>query len=427
MSYRDADLLAAITTGNHQKFNHHCLALRYYAGSLGLSLFSDFTIRLDAIDSAMNKATDWLGTEMATQVDYPWKYVRRIISNSLLDSARSRKIESLSLDSKIRDGMTVEEAIAWYDDGFARLVDKNDRDEAAGTGWRLFQVIDEGGGSEDDDGRYHRHKWIKGLEDLSKYQIWWNVGKWVDKFEGEYMTTCQTWRDKDIPIKAKVEVIHSEERLRSKYDLISALIDSIRGESEKKVVLRFLWGNKPVKIAKELKVSEPYISKVLSKWISYWGWGEESKYEARLILLARCLASRYDQTLYGVNKDRMSHSSPEITDLLNEYLALNKAPRKGYRDNVYEKQEALANQIRLEYLKLAIRPKLDLDGVYKKVKSAAPTRVYFHDLDSFEQGDLINLCRWFWGIWYPNRQTFDGWWSIYWSQYDRSYFDYYDA
>jgi hypothetical protein len=424
MSYKDFEVYAAISLGNQEQFNNLCNKLRQYAASLGISLFSDRTARIDAIDSAMDKAKDWLGSGMVESVNYPWKYVRRIIANAMFDAAKTRKIEGLALDSKLHDGLTVQQIMALHDEGFASLVDEYDRNEEAGSGWRMFKIIDEDKANQEDDGKYHRHRWIVGLENLSKYQMWWNVGQWVDKFEGEYKAALESWNKKDLEIKAQVQIMHSQEKLRSKFDLICALLESIPGISEKKVVQRSIWGYKGVQIANELGVSEPYVSKTINKWSEMWGWEDASTYEARLILLAYYLAKQYDLTLHIVDKGKMTNPSAEIQKLVEEYVALSKIPRQDDWDPLYEKEDAIARQIRDGYFQLATTPKLNDEGIYKKVIKARQTKVYFNDLDSFEQGDLINLCHWFWSIWYPHRLTFKIWWDKYWRQYDKWYYTY---
>lgn len=432
MGYRDIELLAA-ASGNQAKFTQIGDALKRYASSIALSLFSDPVIRDDAIEHARVKVTEWLGTEMVMHVDHPWQYARKIVANSLFDSAKTRKLEGNTLDTKLRDGATVQQEMAWIDEGFAKLDDEGDgQDKEPGSGWRVFQIIDESYITVDPE-RWRPHKWVMGLEQLSKFQWWWGYGQWLEKFEGEYKVKCQSFRNASMEARKKVKEYNG--KLWNKYDLITALVDSISGLSEKRVVQYFLWGFKPVDIARELNVSKPYISKVLSqKWLKLWGWDEPAIYQARLILFTHYLANQYEHTLSIIDKRRMRNVPLQVIGLLGEDNKLRaewrsldptlrkfnydmeKAPKElRDKDQAIEKKiNDLEDQIRSEYQELATHPSLTNDGLYKKIVSSPQTKVYFHDLDKFEAESLVNICARYWGHWYPNKTIFEDWWMGWW-------------
>ena len=139
----------------------------------------------------MGKVSDWLITDRILHIDQPWAYARKIIFNSIINYAISKKCktESISFTSTLSVGVTVRDEMAWIDEGFAKL-DEGDQEEEPGggkyqgLGWRVFQVIEETPPKLDEEQRYHEHKWIAGLNQLFKYQWWWSARYWRDKIEG---------------------------------------------------------------------------------------------------------------------------------------------------------------------------------------------------------------------------------------------------
>lgn len=431
MGYRDIELLAAVS-GNQAKYNQICFRLQQYANSVALALFSFPVLRDDAVQKAIDKAGDWLGTNGVLHVDHPWAYIKRIVANSLLDSAKTRKVEGMNLDGKLVAGETIKQAMAWVDEGFAKLDDEGDnQDEVSGSGWRVFQIIDESHITLDTE-RWYPHKWVRGLEQLSNFQWWWGLEQWLDKFEGEYKVKCQSFGNASVEAEKKVKEYNG--KLWSKYNLINALIDSITGMSEKRIMLFFLWGVKPVDIARELSVSKPYISKVLNqKWLKIWGWDEPAVYQARLILLTHYLADQYEQTLCIADKRRMRNMPSQVPELLKEFNELGDEWRsilpvlatleseedlpEELRDKEREidkKQGDLEDRIHAEYRELATHPRMTNNDLYKKIISSPQTKFYFHDLDRFESDSLVSICAWYWRHWYPDKITFEDWWQQWW-------------
>lgn len=47
-------------------------------------------------------------------------------------------------------------------------------DDGDESGWRIFAVTDKASLPKD-DGRYHPHKWIEALQEITKYQWWWDI------------------------------------------------------------------------------------------------------------------------------------------------------------------------------------------------------------------------------------------------------------
>ncbi len=65
--------------------------IKQYANSRASRLFSDITLRADAVDKAMDKMVDWLLTKQ--RVDSEEAFAKTIVSNSLKNSSRLRKLE----------------------------------------------------------------------------------------------------------------------------------------------------------------------------------------------------------------------------------------------------------------------------------------------------------------------------------------------
>lgn len=63
-----------------------------FANSYASRLFSDISLRTDAVDRAMDKVVDWLLTK--PQVDNEEAFAKTIVKNSLRNSSRRRKIEA---------------------------------------------------------------------------------------------------------------------------------------------------------------------------------------------------------------------------------------------------------------------------------------------------------------------------------------------
>lgn len=177
MGFNDIQLIAAIS-GDQVKFTQLSSKLQRYGYSLALSLFSDPTLRDDAVEKAMDKTLDWLGSDLPLHSDHPWSYSKRIVANGLFDIAKTRKVEGVSLDARTgygKVGNTIANYMAWIDEGFAKLDDEEGGNSESGLGWRVFEIIEKQNGRKQEDGLYHMHKWIEGLNQLFRFQ-WWTAG-----------------------------------------------------------------------------------------------------------------------------------------------------------------------------------------------------------------------------------------------------------
>ena len=194
------------------------------------------------------------------------------------------------------------------------------------------------------------------------------------------------------------------DRLWAKYNLIMGLVNDIPSQSEKRVILHYLWGFKPVEISRELDVTKPYISRILSgKWLKMWGWKTQMFTRQRLILLTHYLAdwykdiqvrfkekeskiealrekirpmgNRLDELEYK-QEDLNSEEKPIPVELLTEIHSLKEVLAPLYCDIDHEKKI------------LDIEINTQLEALYQKVITSFQTKVYFHDFDEFEQSQI---------------------------------------
>ncbi len=309
MGIRDLEMLEA-KAGNHGKYNRVSKRLQQYANSIALALFdkADSVIREEIVQKAMIKVSDWLSTDGVLHADHPWAYAKRIIHNTLFDYARAKKgkTESVSFTDTLFAGVTVMQEMAWIDEGFAKIVEEGDENyDHAATGWRLFKISDDLSDSkrpEKSSEHPQIHPWLQKLEEIIR-DSWWEVPD----------TNSEGLSLKEV----KNVFTERTSKLWSKYNLISALIDNITSQSEKKVILHYLWGFKAVEIAKKLKVSKSYISKVQTKWFGYWGWNDDDIAQARMIFLTKNLADWYKKYLAEMPSLALPPKCPEYPERYN--------------------------------------------------------------------------------------------------------------
>lgn len=104
-------LVLAAKAGESIQFERLKEKLERVADSVSRALFSDPTIKEDMKQSSLSKAFDWLSTDSPLNKDHPWSYIRRIVSNELLDLAKTRKEEGVSLGCKLSYGKTIRKAM----------------------------------------------------------------------------------------------------------------------------------------------------------------------------------------------------------------------------------------------------------------------------------------------------------------------------
>lgn len=352
MGNRDVEVLLAVKSGDTVKYQRLWDRLTQYADSLASTLFSSPTLRDDAVEKAMDKAGDWLKSDGILYTDRPWAYVRRIVSNSLIDSSRTRKLEATDLTS-VRD-TTDKNVLRQVDDeiakSFARSADDDIEDDAQGSGWQVFQIISEGKPLKKDDDSYHPHKWIETLNVLLKYQWWWIVTDWYRKIESERKRAMRSLRGTSIEVQSRYEEYTG--KIWGNYHLAKALIDNIQRLSERRIMEAYLQGFKQVDISKNMNISTAFVSRIVNKYLKEWEWSDREIYTARVILLTQHLAVLY------------RNFSNDLDKALKEYWA----------------GHSVMNRLDIQsYHK---------EKLYEKVVNSTETKAYFGDL---EKGDIIAL------------------------------------
>ncbi|MCX6003511.1 MAG: hypothetical protein NTX46_03670 [Chloroflexi bacterium] len=424
----DIDVLLAVN-GDPVKFNQVYARLQRVANNLSVSLFSDPTIREDMVAEALNKASDWLGTDSPLHVDHPWSYVRRIVSNSLIDSYKTRKIEGLTLSSAKRE-------MAWVDEDFVTLnLDDEDssENEEVGSGWRVFQVI-EYRLPPKETGRYHPHKWVEGLEKLAKFQWWWDNRRWAEFLRSKRLMKTGDEPNEHIGNNDLESYGKCKEMRWRKFNLIMALLDYIPSPREKQILQYYLWNYKAVEISRELNVSEAYISKTLGKWLRDWEWSKQEIYRARLLLLTHYVAKQYESTRKLVtNNQRLRELQGELAKaqedesywekesdiIFRDWLA--KVRKYGFQTvlkefgrpeyPVTEEKDAFWNVSEIEERIREEENKEEADAKYKskvisnnefiaEIKSSPQSKIYFHDLNKDDENRFFEVCLCFYDLWF---------------------------
>jgi len=365
MGKRDLELLLAVKSGDSVKYQWLWDRLTEYADSIASALFSSPALRDEAAEKAMDKVGDWLKSDGILYIDRPWAFVRKIVSNSLIDSHKTRKLEEIGLTSA-RD--TIErDILCEIDEGIQEAFETPDEEKsgAEGLGWRHFQIISEDRGRKEDDDRYHVHRWIEGLHELFKYEWWWNEESWRQKVESERKRAMQSLRGSDE--EASLRYKECTDRLWSNYNLITARIDSIPGDSAKRVMRAYLAGFKQVEIARDFNVTPPYVSKIMNPHIKEWGWGKPDIYKARLILLTQHLAVLYRNLDKNYTQARRS--------------------KFGLGDIRMEEDSAIWQYHEKSF--------------HNKVVSSLETKVYFGDMEKEHTASLLTTGKCFYYRWYP--------------------------
>jgi DNA-directed RNA polymerase specialized sigma24 family protein len=281
-------LVLSAISGDQESFQRVYEKLKMYAFSIASELFSDSVLREDAINQAMDEVVDKIRNQRGLFENKPWSYVKRSVSNSLIDLARLR--EAAKLKEENEDPSTHYEKpldpkeLAWIDEGFAKIAKCGDNN----SGFRIFNISEVSRGKDPEERRSKNHPWIDTLEEVLTYQWWWGIEQWEDN-ETKFKSSHESLTVGDLAFRFKC----CSEKMWDKWNLINGLLDNIGSHQEKRIMLQHLSGFKQTEIAQKQNVSEPYISKVLSKYRKDWGWSDDDTKQARLILLSKHLADWY--------------------------------------------------------------------------------------------------------------------------------------
>jgi DNA-directed RNA polymerase specialized sigma24 family protein len=324
-------LVLSAVSGDQDSFKKVYERLQMYAYSIGSELFSDSVIREDAINQAMDEVLDKIRNQRASFENKPWSYVKRSISNSLIDLARLREAAKLKEEnegpSKHFEKPLDPKELAWIDEGFAKIAKSGDNN----SGFRIFNISEVPRGKDPEERKSKNHPWIDTLEEVLTYQGWWGIEQWEDN-EEKFKSSNESLMVDDLAFRFKC----CSEKMWDKWNLINGLLDNIASHKEKRIMLQHLSGFKQIEIAQKQNVSEPYVSIILSRCRKDWGWNDDDVKQARLMLLSKHLAD-----WYAVPKKYVPPPPDPLYDLVNPEL-----------DRLYRKLNKVHDDYESEFTKV---------------------------------------------------------------------------
>jgi DNA-directed RNA polymerase specialized sigma24 family protein len=281
-------LVLSAISGDQESFQRVYERLKMYAYSIASELYSDSVLREDAVNQAMDGVVDKIRNQRGLFENKPWSYVKRSVSNSLIDLARLREAskskEENEESSKSYEKPLDPKELTWIDEGFARITENGDNN----SGFRIFKISEVPQNKDQAEKKSKSYPWIDTLEEVLTYQWWWGIEQWEEN-ESKNLSTKQSLAVEDLAFRFK----YCSAKMWAKWNLINGLIDNIASHKEKHIMLQHLSGFKQIEIAKKQNVSEPYVSKVLSKYHKDWGWNDDDMSQAKLMLVSKHLADWY--------------------------------------------------------------------------------------------------------------------------------------
>ena len=360
---KDIELLATLINNDSPRLAQIIDRLRKEARSIAIAKLDAEDVE-DATSQTIDKAIDWLRSDAPFKANYPMGYVKKLITNAIIDYGRTHKGEAAP-EHEIR------KALPWIDEGMGYSGEDEEGDMEAGTGgWHGIKSKNRPlyitGTAE-----YPEHPWLKGLNRLERYESWfWNEYKVYDYLKNKLRGTGVkvTYRLAFRFLKSK------QDRRWQQYKLIMALINNIPSLGEQEIIKYYLWGYRVTDIHQKLDVTKPYISKVVSKWMKAWGWDKLERDKMRIILLTNYLANIYP-----------SSWRKAVVKVIPDFFA--RRPKYMLPRHISLRQE---QEIEKEMQ----------DDLHDKVVSAPRTRVYLSNLKKSDDLGLIETCALCYAYWY---------------------------
>jgi len=389
MGRRDMDFLLALESGDSEKYHQQWDKLTQYADSFALSYFSSPVLREDVVQQAMDEVEDWVGTAGHLRVDLPWEYARVIIRHSISRSSGNRELEGL----KFAVQPTVLEDIKWTDEGISKLFIKTPDGEAEdeqGSGYRFYQSKVVGKPHKGRDSyinipRHKFHEWIKALHEITVCHWRWNGRDWVRKSINKEYEIIQGviiggWFDPYAWAYAPI--------FWSIYNVTTGHIQDIRNPSEKRIMKALFSGFKQVKLAKDLGVSEAYISRVKNNYLKEWGWNDLDIDKAQIILYTHSLAAFYRDFIKDLKTGKYLNKEQEESILFS-----------------YPDKDARNFRPYLRHREYYVQPQ-HREELYNRVVNSDTTRAYFSDLEKTQECicELMSFCNKCFSAWYPRKR-----------------------
>ena len=340
-------LVLSAMSGDQESFGKVYEKLKMYAYSVASELFSDPVIREDAVNQAMDEVADKIRNQRALFENKSWFYVKRCVSNSLIDLARlrdaSRSKQETEDSSKCYEKPIDTKELAWIDEGFATITNDGDND----SGFRIFKISEVPQDKALREKESKSHTWIDILEEVLTYR-WWGIEHWQDN-KSNLEPGGESLTNDEISFIFK----YCSEKMWAKWNLINGLLDNITSNKEKHIMLQYLSGFKQSEIAEKHKVSEPYISKILAKYRKDWGWDDNDLQQAKLMLLSKHLSDWYaaPKKILVPSEDESQIIKSELinqlnrarTDYANEFRKLNPGWEIQYKESEEISEETIRN------------------------------------------------------------------------------------
>jgi len=390
MGRRDLDIVLAVTSGDYAKYQQQLGKLTQYADSIALRYFPSSVLRDDAVQQAMDEVVDWLNSDLLLKVEFPWAYAQRIIRNSISRSSGNRELEEL----RFAVSPTVLKDIKWTDEGISKLFIKpadGEADDEQGSGYRFYQSKVAGKPHKGRDNyidipRHKFHEWVKALHEIAVCHWRWNGRDWVRKsinkeYEVIREVIIEGWFN---PYAWAYTPI-----FWSMYNVATGLIKDIGNPSEKRIMKALFSGFKQVKLAKELGVSEAYISTVKNKYLKEWGWNDLDIDKAQIILYTHSLAAFYKDFL----KDLKTGKYPNEEQ--GESILFSSPDKDDGNFRPY-----------LRHCEYYIQPQ-HREELYNRVVNSDTTKAYFSDMEKTKEDvyELMSFCHKCFCAWYPRKRV----------------------
>ncbi len=321
-SQKDIELLAVLTSHDSARFNRIIDRLRKYAYGIAKPMGIDDE---GAIEQAIQKAADWLGSTAPFKVNHPWAYIKMLVHNAVVDYGRTSKEEVIPQNQ-------IKEDLAWIDEGMGYFSEGEEGDVQTTTrGWHGVKVNQKYLGRDFlklPAIHYPEHPWLRALCFLGKCVGWLLPCSWSAK---DYL--FNKFRGTGARVKPGMvsRLLKSERDKRwQRYKCIVALINGIPGLREQEIIRYYFYGFSVTNIAVEFSVTKPYVSKVIRKWLSSWGWDKLQVERDRIILLTHYLATACSKV-----EARIDRKKQQPVDIL--YRNIIKAPEtKAYFSDLRE-------------------------------------------------------------------------------------------
>jgi len=416
--WKDIDLLAALASNNSPKFNQLIDRLRKEARDIATELLDGGSIE-EAIDQAINKASDWLGTHAPFKVSHPMAYVKTLVRNAVIDYSRTHESGQIS-KKEYREIVAQVEGIT---------LDNDEEDDEAGEdinqrrGWShvvkgkgLPLYVDQVYPTREYPPReYPQHPWLRYLEYLEYYLGWLTKDQAYKYLKDKRKLIIDTAKDTMIPRTNKqvVRLLRQERDKRwQQYKVVMALLDSIPNVMQQEIMQHYLWGFSGADISKKLTITEPYISKVTKNWLNTWGWDKAQIQRVRFMLLTHNLAKifssiskdEFNKVERGIGAKITAENIKEHAWLVSHIEEITPDPRD--QKEILEEWEPSGWHD--YYLALKNAEKNIMDRIFLKVKESPQTRSYFSDMKDSDAISLIENCAqcyWYWYYSNPRNQV----------------------